>query len=350
MNRLGLWLSILISGLLLSGCSDEKPGAVDVLATDSLPLEQVDQVLEHFNRGVGLMDRHDPGGAVAEFEEVVRLAPNWITGRLNLGIALLNSGDDEGHVRCGEALNWVIEHDPDNPYALYSLGVMYRDLSKADAALLRFQRLLEIYPDDPDTHYQLAMVLADTDVAAARAHLETVLEAVPHHESAVYRLQALMRGSGEEEQAAEMVERFKALKETKAGFAIGMKYGEMGKYAAVIRTLGLDHDPRPAGVAPELRDVAAAMGLGEASECAPGWPGEDRQQWARFGARAFGPGVGVADLNGDGTLDLCLTGGAAGVDLYLGEGGALPQVERHRDCRRGLGGGVLRRRGRGRRS
>ncbi|MFH0945359.1 MAG: FG-GAP-like repeat-containing protein [Planctomycetota bacterium] len=320
MLRPALQLSILVLCALLPGCSDEKPGAVDAPATDSLPLEQIDQVLQHFNRGVGLMDRHEPGGAVKEFEEVVRLAPNWISGRLDLGIALLNTSDDEGHARAAAALGWVTENHPDNPYAHYSLGVMYRDLSREDDALRCFQRVLEIDPGDPDTHYQLAMLLANTDVAAARAHLEAVLKAIPHHESAVYRLQALMRESGEEEQAARLVERFQELKDKKAGVAIGMKYGEMGRYAEVIRAFELEREPRPAGPATELKDVAAEIGLDGATECVPGWPGEERTQWARLGASAFGPGLGVADLNGDGRLDVCMTGTAAGVDLYLAEG------------------------------
>ena len=57
----------------------------------AIPAEHLGRIADLFNQGVGLMDRYRPSEAVQAFEEVVRLAPDWTTGRLNLGIALLNS-------------------------------------------------------------------------------------------------------------------------------------------------------------------------------------------------------------------------------------------------------------------
>src|SRR5438874_2550296 len=44
------------------------------------------------NRGVGHMEQFRYDDAITAFEEVVKLAPDWWPGRVNLGIALLNRG------------------------------------------------------------------------------------------------------------------------------------------------------------------------------------------------------------------------------------------------------------------
>src|SRR5688500_14259627 len=41
-------------------------------------------------RGVGLMEQHKFPEAEQEFAEAVRLAPDWQTAKINLGIAMLN--------------------------------------------------------------------------------------------------------------------------------------------------------------------------------------------------------------------------------------------------------------------
>jgi len=63
-------------------------------ATAAIPPEHSDQIVDRFNRGVSLMEQFKPVDAVAVLEEVVELAPDWTTGRLNLGIALLNAIQD----------------------------------------------------------------------------------------------------------------------------------------------------------------------------------------------------------------------------------------------------------------
>jgi len=321
---------ILLATLTLTGCSGgESDDEAQVTATRTLPGENAERILQHFNRGVALMERYEPAEAVKEFQEVKRLAPGWITGRINLGIALLNAAADEQHAQAEAELKWVAEQEPDDAHAHYSLGILYRDLNRVDDAIARFEQVLELHPEDADTHYQLAIVLGDGDADRARRHLEQTLALVPHHESAVYRLQTLLRKAGERERAAELVQRFQALKDAKAGLLSGMKYGEMGRFASVIRTLDFPED-RPAGTrAPEYADRAEAFGLGAAASGAAGWPGGDLERLRSAGAGAFHPGLAVADLNGDGRLDLCRSGSAEGVELYLWEGDRFARIVEH---------------------
>ena len=168
----------------------------------------------------------------------MRLAPDWATGRLNLGIALLNTQRDEDYVRAEEQLKWVAGKEPDNPHAHYALGMLLRNRTRFEEAKARFERVLEIDPEDADAHYQFGILILEADPAAARSHLEKTLAKIPHHESACYRLQSLLRKAGEKKAAQELLLRFLALKASGSGVVIGMKYGEMGRYAEVIRAFG----------------------------------------------------------------------------------------------------------------
>jgi len=265
---------------------------------------EIDRIVEHFNRGVGLMDRFQPVDAIKAFEEVVRLAPGWTTGRLNYGIALLNGQTDESYAGAEVELNRVIDEAPDNPYAHYALGMLLRHLTRFDEARVRFERVLVIDPDDPDAHYQLGILTADTEPEVAREHLERTLAAIPHHESACYRLQSLLREAGEPDAARAYLVRFRELKTTGAGVFSGMKYGEMGRYAEIVRAFpGLAEAETP-NVALAYADVGKSAGLALAGLGHASWPGAS----AAEGAAAFGPGVGVTDVDGDGDLDFYITG------------------------------------------
>ena len=321
--------SILLAVLAVTGCSDGDSEQGPVPATRSPPTEDLELILEHFNRGVGLMDRYEPAAAVQEFQEVTRRAPGWMTGRLNLGIALLNAATDEQHAQAESELTWVADNDPENAYAHYSLGMLCRDLNRIDDAILHFGRVLELYPEDADAHYQLAILLVERDADAARKHLEQTLAAAPHHESAVYRLQTLMRRAGEQERAAELVLRFRALKDSKAGSLSSMKYGEMGRFANVVRAFDFPEDRGSGARPPEFVDRSASVGLVSASGGVPGWPGDAIDVVRSAGAGAFHPGLAVTDLNGDGQLDLCVTGSADGVDLYLKQGDQFVKLTDH---------------------
>ena len=203
-----------------------------------IPPAYLDRIVTLFNKGIALMEQYRPADAVKAFDEVVRLAPGWTKGRLNLAIALLNAQSEESYARAEIELKRVVAAAPDNPYGHYALGMLLKHLDRFDEAKARFERVLEIDPEDGDAHYQLGALLAAKDPEAARRHFEKTLEKIPHHESACYRLQKLLRQAGEEEKAQELLQRFQALKKSGAGVFAGTKYGEMGRYAEVGRAVG----------------------------------------------------------------------------------------------------------------
>jgi tetratricopeptide (TPR) repeat protein len=305
---------LLLALTFLTGCrnSGERSASPNVASkpaerwTDATRVgsspEEMDLIVSAFNRGVGLMERYRPVEAVAAFEEVVRLAPDWPTGRLNLGIALLNTQSQESQARAEVELKRVIEKTPQLPNAHFALGVLLKHLDRPIEARALFSKVLEIDPGDPDAHYQLGTLIMDDDPSGARTHFEKTLEKVPHHESAVYRLQTLLRNAGEEDRVGELLARFTALKTSRAGVTSGMKYGEMGRYADLVRVFDRPV-PRENISMLSYVDVAQQAGLLQRSLGKAGWPAESHTE----GALDFGPGAAVNDVDGDGDLDILLT-------------------------------------------
>ncbi len=279
-----------------------------------LPPHQVDELFAAFNRGMGLMDQYQPLEAVKAFEEVVRLSPDWPTGRLNLGIALLNTESDEARARAEDELRRVIELEPNNAYAHFSLGLLLTFLKRPDEARPEFRRVLEIDPNDADAAYQLAILLAEDDPVEAIALLEHAIEQIPHHESAIYRLSTMLRRQGDSERATKLLTRFRELKTSGTGVAREFKYGEMGRYAMVARAFepGVD-----ASWSPEYQNVAREWGLTGKANGTPGRPGQ--------AGASFGPGVACADIDCDGDFDVLIPG-LSGGGLYRNGGGRFEQV------------------------
>lgn len=327
MERTITTVSLVWLVLCLGGCTSDEPVDEPSLppeqptapAATGIPPQHADHIVELFNKGIGLMDQFRAREAVEAFEEMVRLAPGWPTGRVNLGIALLNSPSDEHLTRAEKELRWAIEQDPDNAFAHYALGMLLRHLTRFDEAAELFQGVLRIDPDDADAHYQLGILIEKKDPQAARIHLEHTLERIPHHESACYHLHTLLRRAGQKKRAGELLSRFQSLKQSGASVFSSMKYGQMGRYAEVIRTLDeqfADPGVQP-HVPPDYADVAKPSGLMTVAGGTAAWPGESQGQ-----AESFGPGIAVADVDGDGRLDLYVPGVAADTagTLYRGQG------------------------------
>ena len=329
-------LVVALTAFALAGCrqNESEPAATarsdsaeataaPVQPAEKISPELIDRIIGPFNKGVALMDQYRPVEAVEAFEEVARVASDWIPGRLNLGIALLNSQSDEGYARAEEELKWVINKVPDDPYAHYALGMLLRHLTRFDEAQTQFEAVLTIDPEDADAHYQLGILIMDRDPVAARQHLEKTLQKIPHHESACYRLATLLRKTGEKAKARDMLLRFQALKTSGAGVFSGMKYGEMGRYAAVLRAFG-EQVSGPPQAAPEFNETGAATASFTPARGAAGWPGEDRPQTAA----AYGPGIAAANVFGNGTMAIYITGAGPDGDgtLYQAAGGSLTAV------------------------
>jgi tetratricopeptide (TPR) repeat protein len=116
--------------------------------------------IEANNFGIALLEQHRYLDAVAEFEKAVQLAPDWLPGRINLGIALLNAGgiDEDSSRRTRTIFEEILNREPDNPNAHFCMGILLRNQQNRgeDARRKHFEAVLHKDPDDAYSWYWLA--------------------------------------------------------------------------------------------------------------------------------------------------------------------------------------------------
>ena len=98
-------------------------------------------------RGVGLMEQFEYAPAAKEFEEAVRLAPEWLPARINLGMALYNaaaSAEDPVLPKAIAIFEQVLKDEPDNLYAHFNLGIIFKYQAKYDLAQKHFRFVTDV--------------------------------------------------------------------------------------------------------------------------------------------------------------------------------------------------------------
>jgi hypothetical protein len=270
-----------------------------------------DATLSANNRGVGLMEQFNYKEAIPAFEEVVRLAPDWQPGHINLGIALLNTADETNLKRAREIFNGVLQKESDNPYAHFCLGIMSQYEKDPQEAIGHFQAVTRKDADDAASWYWLGQ-LSDPGSDEQEKCYSRALKLDPALAPAVFGMANILQRQGHPEKAAELFERHKLLTSTGTGNPLAIKYSEMGHYADVIGR-GPDRAPPAIGRPPLFapRDVQVELAPGARWATADDF-GKDAVGQVRSRVRArFGATLVVLDFNGDGKPDLFLAGAVA---------------------------------------
>jgi Flp pilus assembly protein TadD len=292
-------------------------------------------VLAANTRGVGLMDQYAYEKAVTAFEEVVKLAPDWLPGKINLGIALMNAGQDQPRgqqpaeqqkqhpnlQRAAKLFREVLKKEPQNPYAHYCLGIILQ-YQEPGQGVSHFEEVTRIDPKDAAAWFKLALLQEDAERRYQFSLKAAELD--PYLTGALNDLQLQLRRRGEEKKANELLARFQALKATKVWSTnLDIKYNDMGRYAQVIG--GPDIAPAPrVGPVPPVRihdklQVKLTAGARWATAA-------DLSELQRVARTRFGAALVALDYNGDGKPDLFLPSAVVEKgqvrDLLLrGEGG-----------------------------
>ncbi len=304
------WPLALLALLVLTGLAalvaylvkwrDRKP-AVDAAA-----------VLAAHSRGIGLMEQFKPQEAAQAFEEVVRLDPDWTVGRVNLGIALLNTAKDPANPNLDRAIalfDEVLKREPDNRHALYCLGVIAMYRSELEKAHSYFAAVNRLDPSDAFTWYQLAQTTPDgTDSQTARDALAKALSLDPYLNSARYKL--AFHPLTPNDERAQLIEAYKALKDS--GWepeTRDYRYTEMGPYYEVIGKPDAALGGQPVGPVPLFTaddgfQVSLAAGARWAS--AKDFGSDPLGEMRRAVRQRFGGAVVLLDYDGDGRIDLFL--------------------------------------------
>ncbi|MGO8835915.1 MAG: tetratricopeptide repeat protein [Limisphaerales bacterium] len=106
----------------------------------------------HNNLGSALARKHQIDGAISQYQEAIRIRPDFVSAHYNLGVALSAKGQiDEAAGQFQEA----IRLKPNYADAHNSLGIAFARKHQMDEAMSQFQEAIRLKPDGAEAHYNL---------------------------------------------------------------------------------------------------------------------------------------------------------------------------------------------------
>ena len=265
------------------------------------------------NIGVALLEQFKHKEAGEAFRNALKIDPKLNLARINLSIALFNVPDLPAAQREAQAAAAIA---PQAPQPYYILGLIAKLQSRADEALIAFQKVLKIDPNDVGTNINVGQIYSQQrKYPEAIAAFRLALAAEPYNATALYSLgQALMR-AGQREEGQNVTERFKQLRERGSATTVGNNYLEQGRYAEAVASTGAE----PELVDKRIPDVVFKDVTSTALPSGREWPFTDPLLEQSSGA------VVLFDYDGDGDLDLLEVSSTA-QRLYRNDSGKFTDV------------------------
>jgi tetratricopeptide (TPR) repeat protein len=190
-----------------------------------------DEAVRLNNRGVAQMGQQFTDKAAESFAEAMKADPKLAQADVNDGIALMTLQKLDA---AKDVLQKAIALDPKSPQAWYNLGLAQHADNELETALKSFQEAIKLDPRDVDSYYFEGVCYAELkQFDQAIAVFKKALEINPLHASAEFALARALQRSGDTQDAREHFKRFQHLTSTKVSSAIGLAYGEQGRYSTV---------------------------------------------------------------------------------------------------------------------
>jgi tetratricopeptide (TPR) repeat protein len=183
------------------------------------------------NRGVAQMGQQFTEKAADSFADAQKKDPKLAQAFINEGIALMTLQKlDEAK----KSLQQGIALDPASAQAWYNLGLAQHAGNELDPALASFQQAVKLDPQDVDSYYFEGVCYQELkQFDNAIAILQKALAVNPIHASSEFALARALQRSGRTPDAKDHFKRFQHLTSTKISSAIGLAYGEQGRYSTV---------------------------------------------------------------------------------------------------------------------
>jgi tetratricopeptide (TPR) repeat protein len=154
----------------------------------------------HHALGRALYQRGDDAGAIAHYEEVLRLLPNYARARFNLANCLSRQGRAE---EAQAQYRAAIRLRPDNAETYKALGASLATQMKFEEARTNFLTALHYKPDYPEAHTRLGtLLMAQGKADEAISHLAAAVRIYPKDGEAQYYLAHALEDQKKFEEAA----------------------------------------------------------------------------------------------------------------------------------------------------
>src|SRR5687767_4858084 len=190
------------------------------------------------NIGVALLEQYKHKEAADAFRRALQLDPVLAIARINLGIALFNMPDLPAAQRELQSAATAASNAP-QPH--YVLGLLAKAQNKPAEAIVFFQKVLAIDPQDVGANVNLGQLyVQQRKYAEAVAVLRTGLAAEPYNTTALYNLGTALIRAGQREEGQKVIQQFQTLRERGSGTTLGANYLEQGRYAEAISSTGAE--------------------------------------------------------------------------------------------------------------